>query len=270
MKHYPQKITITPEQIEALKNFTFDLSHVALLQSFFDEKKLPALTHPASWAAVNMSKPLKGVESDPEGLVYSHSELLSDGATFHQLYHLASPQSPFAVLEFPDGERLLLDYKCPEVRLARKPEDFYFCLHFDKEILADSETGVEGETDFIAINIWPFGDKDLSKFHLQSQNQWFIDIMRKLNVDGFSGHHYFIENIKDLQADMPKVIEQLESYGLKYSVSMEACVLDYWGFGAERGGGIHREKEILTNHLNELTSNPKNQTNELNLKINKI
>jgi len=41
MKHHPQTITITTEEIDALKNFTVDLSHVSLLPSFMSEKKLP-------------------------------------------------------------------------------------------------------------------------------------------------------------------------------------------------------------------------------------
>jgi len=186
-----------------------------------------------------MSKALEGVSGKPEGLVCSHSERLGDGAKFHQLHHLVSPQSPFAVLEFLNGERLFLEYQCPQMRLARRPEDFSFCVHIET---THSENG---SNNFIAIAVWPFGDKDLSKAHLEFTNQWFQKLAEQINIDYGGIMYYHRANSTKIGNQILQIIDQLEHNGLIYSQVMEDLVLHSMGYGAEKGGGMFREKDVL-------------------------
>jgi len=233
-------------------------------------KILLAKTHLDFWNIRSYgSHALEMVKQNKASLMYSHSERLSDNTQFHQFYNQDFPESPFAVIEFSNGERLFLNQIFPEVRLARKPEDFSFCVHFEQTMSTHhDEIKVD---DYVIATIWPFAEESLSSYRLEFKNQWMASLRQEVQLEERSEDFYYLHDMDgNLCQRMLKAIEQLESKGLKYSEQMEAQVLKDWGYGAEQGGGIYREKEILTKQLKEMPPPQKNQTNQLYLKINKI
>jgi len=246
---------ISKDRAQELKEKSHELFKMLSLSS--TTASLPNFAHPES-VCVIYSHLFEALRSPtPPNLHYLQSDTLSDKAMLH-LFHCFEKEQviPMAIIEFEDGELLFWDYTKPEKCLARRPEDFYFCVYAETmsswEPNRDDDLVLTQRQEF-SLAVWPHEDESQQALEPQNLTQWFPQLEKSLGFE-WTAHGYYSFYTTPTQSVLDS-IEALEKFGMRYSPKMEHAILEQNYYGPEQGAGIFREKVLLSKNVSTACEN---------------